>query len=116
MFTAFREFLTWLFGDAPQSAVALTYGVPRSGKWPPLERDVLRATPNCTVCGEKAECVHHVIPVHVDPSKELDRANLAAVCETCHGFVGHLRQHFKSYNKHFWADARTWREKIANRP
>jgi 5-methylcytosine-specific restriction endonuclease McrA len=116
MFAGIRSFLAWMLDDAPKSAISLTYGVPRSGKWPALEREILRNSPNCVVCGEKAQCVHHIIPVHIDPKRELDSDNLAAVCEVCHSYVGHLKAHFKSYNKDFRKDAKVWWLKINNRP
>lgn len=50
--------------------------------------------PSCAACGSKNKLqVHHVIPVHVDPSWELHCDNLITLCmdvKECHLNVGHL--------------------------
>lgn len=68
----------------------------RSGKWPRVRKEHLATNPTCAACGrgKKLE-VHHIVPVHVDPSRELDPTNLMTLCEkgpgmNCHLFVGHL--------------------------
>ena len=70
---------------------------PRSGKWPALERGVLQAHPTCAGCGKKATVVHHVLPFHLWPEKELDPTNFVAVCPDCHLHLCHLGD-FKSFN------------------
>ena len=34
--------------------------------------------------------VHHIIPVHVDPTKAVDTNNMASLCPRCHFTVGPL--------------------------
>ena len=94
----------------------------RSPKWPAVRAAHLKAHPTCEACGEsntKILNVHHVVPFHVDPSKELDEANLITLCEgsvvNCHLHFGHLRN-WKSWNVDVRKDAADWLKKIKNRP
>jgi 5-methylcytosine-specific restriction protein A len=88
---------------------------PRSSKWKVLRDDHIRKNPTCAVCGSKKVVPHHIIPYHVDPSKEMDPTNLISLCEgetfNCHLFFGHLRN-WSSYNPEVVEDARIWREKL----
>lgn len=66
----------------------------RSPQWPKVRADFLVAHPFCAACGGRKNLeVHHVTPFHVDPSRELDVANLIALCENperlCHFRDGH---------------------------
>jgi hypothetical protein len=61
----------------------------RSGRWPAVRADYLREHRTCEACGVKAAVVHHVFPFHEYPERELDRANLIALCRGCHLTVGH---------------------------
>lgn len=68
----------------------------RSPKWPALEKAWLIDHPTCEGCGTTKHLqVHHKLPVHVDPTKELDRLNLMTLCMTpgweCHFILGHKR-------------------------
>jgi len=58
---------------------------------------------------------HHVVPVHIDPSRELDPENLVTLCEgpsfNCHLFFGHLRN-WSSFNPDIRKDAEEWRKKL----
>ena len=109
------DYLWDYFFNQPYSR--LTGVVPRSGKWPALERKFLTGKPNCEVCGCKAEVVHYIIPFHKDKSKELDLENLASVCNShcCHLMVGHLGD-FHSYNPEFRRDAQRMLSRIMSRP
>lgn len=92
-----------------------TCGVPRSNEWPALRRKWLKDHPTCEVCGTEDDCVpHHVEPVHLCPSKELDESNLMTLCAPHHLLVGHLMC-FRSINPDARCDAKTWRLKIAER-
>jgi len=92
----------------------------RSPKWAGVRRDFLKGK-GCAVCGSTAKLeAHHKMPFHLDESKELDPANLIALCESekylnCHLFVGHLAN-FKSYNPDVEKDAKLWADKLKNRP
>jgi len=93
-------------------------GAKRSSQWPKVRAEHLKAKPNCEVCGSlnKTE-VHHIVPFHEDPSKELDPKNLITLCENwekgicCHLLIGHLGN-YKNSNKDVRKDATTWRKKL----
>ena len=66
--------------------------IPRSGRWRTVRKNYLEFNKECAVCGTtKNLVVHHMVPVHVDPTKELDNDNFVVLCETptfnCHLFV-----------------------------
>jgi 5-methylcytosine-specific restriction endonuclease McrA len=64
----------------------------RSGAWPRVRREHLQREPACIACGRKKDLeVHHVVPYHQQPERELDAANLVTLCsEPCHIVHGHL--------------------------
>jgi hypothetical protein len=70
--------------------------IARSGGWNALRKRHLAKQPTCQACGKKSQlAVHHIIPLHVDKSKELDPTNLITLCENphstfCHYTFGHL--------------------------
>ena len=92
---------------------------PRSSKWPAVRAAYLEEHPQCEVCGDETGLqVHHVIPFHVDPKRELDPNNLITLCTgatNCHLMFGHLKN-FRSWNPDVRKDAAIWREKIKKRP
>jgi 5-methylcytosine-specific restriction enzyme A len=95
---------------------------PRSGKWPALRKKWLELNPKCAVCGGKKKLeVHHKMPFHLDPAKELDINNLITLCEedtdgvNCHLLFGHLGN-FRSLNAQIDIDSKIWCDKIAKRP
>lgn len=101
-------------GKAPLSAK-------RSGKWPTVRSKHLLLNDKCAVCGSvKSLEVHHIVPFHVDPSKELDPNNLITLCETknngvnCHLLFGHLGN-YKCYNNTVLYDAAQWNSKLRDR-
>ena len=88
---------------------------PRSPLWKKIREEHLKKQPNCMVCGNKNNLnVHHIIPFHVDSSKELEPENLITLCEgetfNCHLFFGHLR-HWINHNPDVIKDADAWRNK-----
>lgn len=92
--------------------------VPRSKEWRKLRCDHLKKYPQCAVCGNSKNVVpHHIVPFHVDPSKELDPSNLITLCEgntfNCHLFFGHFRNWTK-HNPSIVEDAAEWNKKIKN--
>jgi 5-methylcytosine-specific restriction enzyme A len=96
--------------------------VQRSSRWSTVRKAFLLKNPTCAACGGRTKLeVHHIIPFHIDPSKELDEANLIVLCESddggvlCHLHFGHLGS-YKAYNPDVIEDARIWKEKIDNRP
>lgn len=57
---------------------------------------------------------HHVVPVHIDPTRELDPANLITLCPPHHLLFGHLML-WEAYNSEVVKDCMEWQFKIANR-
>jgi 5-methylcytosine-specific restriction enzyme A len=80
----------------------------RSDKWPTVEKHFRETNPTCAACGGKDRLnVHHCMPFHLDPSKELDPTNLITLCmgeKECHLHIGHGGS-FKQYNPNVRADA-----------
>ena len=75
----------------------------RSGKWPEVRATHLKEEPKCAWCGGTAKLeVHHMLPFHLDPTKELDPNNLITLCEVagsnCHFDIGHGGSSWKDYN------------------
>jgi hypothetical protein len=94
-------------------------GTRRSPKWPSVRRHFL-VDKVCAVCGGRAKLeAHHIVPFHLDPARELDPANLIALCEgrgvNCHLLFGHLGD-FASVNTRVRDDAATWGVKLRMRP
>lgn len=90
--------------------------LPRHPLWKKIRIEHLKKFPFCMVCGNIKKVVpHHIIPVHVDPSKELDLENLVSLCEgdtfNCHLFFGHFRNWTK-YNPDVLKDALEWNRKV----
>lgn len=89
----------------------------RSPKWSQIRKQHLKSNPVCAACGrDKKLEVHHIIPVHVDPSKELDVDNLVTLCDNpCHLIFGHL-MNYKSWNKDVIQDCIVYLNKVKNKP
>lgn len=97
-----------------RSLVARASG--RSSVWPRVSDNFLRKNPRCAVCGQKATVAHHIVPVHIDKSKELDTDNLMPFCGTrCHLPWGHLFS-WRAYNPHAVGDAAEMRWNVEHRP
>lgn len=60
-------------------------GIWRS-KWQfKIREEMAKADPLCRRCRIlDGVDIHHVVPVHVDPSRALDRGNVTLLCEPCH--------------------------------
>lgn len=83
---------------------------PRSSEWPRVRKEHLKQEPHCAVCLGTAKLeVHHKVPFHVAPERELDPTNLVTLCESkkgglnCHLFVGHLGN-YKRVNRNIDQD------------
>lgn len=89
---------------------------PRSAEWRRLRAEHLKKNPLCAVCGNSRNVVpHHIVPFHVDPSRELDPNNLISLCEgetfNCHLFFGHYRNWTK-HNPDVAEDSKRWNERV----
>ncbi len=100
-----------LQGKAPK-------GSKRSSQWPKIRNEHLKKNSQCAVCGGTAKLeVHHKVPFHLDPSKELEPSNLITLCEAwkngicCHLLIGHLGN-YKKQNLEVEKDAEHWNEKL----
>lgn len=90
--------------------------------WRTVRRAFLQAYPTCAACGSRSRVrAHHVVPVSVDPSRELDPNNLLPLCESyeqgvnCHLFFGHGGT-WQQVNPNAVADAFNWRAARTIRP
>lgn len=100
----------WIFNKKIRYAV-------RSPEWPAVRKEHIKKQPCCMACGScKKPEVHHIIPVHLDPSKELDPDNLITLCDKyCHFVFGHF-MNYKSWNVNIVEDSRRYLESKSNRP
>lgn len=87
----------------------------RAPGWASLRNRFIAAHPRCAGCGAAASVAHHVEPVSLNPSRELDAENLVPFCDRCHLMIGHLGC-WSSYNADAVADAAWWRAKLSRRP
>jgi len=85
----------------------------RSGAWPRVRREHLAREPACYACGRSKQLeVHHVVPYHEDPERELDPSNLVTLCaDPCHFVHGHL-MNWKHSNPDVLRDASAYRMKV----
>jgi hypothetical protein len=93
-----------------------TSHVARSGHWPKVRADHLEREPRCAACGISDHLeVHHVLPFHDDPARELDPDNLITLCKRpgCpgHFLFGHLGD-YKHSNPHVRDDAKRYRQRL----
>lgn len=89
----------------------------RSPGWSKLREEHIKKQPHCQACGSKKNPeVHHIVPVHLDPSKELDPNNLITLCDKyCHFIFGHLMD-YKSWNINVRNEASRYLQQKINRP
>jgi hypothetical protein len=88
----------------------------RHPDWPEVRAAHLLREPDCVWCGTPLDLeVHHVIPVGVDPTKELDPRNLMTFCRHDHWAVAHLTD-WLSWNVHVRADVKRFRKRVKTRP
>lgn len=88
----------------------------RSPKWSSVRKSHLDSQNSCQFCGNSKNLeVHHIVPVHVDPTLELEKSNLITLCDkNCHLLIGHL-MNYKSWNPNVIQECDIMQEKIKNR-
>lgn len=89
----------------------------RHKDWPSIRKKHLDRHPCCAACGSclKPE-VHHIVPVHLDPSLELDLNNLITLCDKyCHFVFGHF-MNYRSWNPDVVKDSQVYYNSVKNRP
>lgn len=71
----------------------------RSAQWRSARAEHLKKEPACMACGRAVDLeVHHIIPVAVNPNRELDPDNLITLCgDRCHLVFGHF-MNYHCYN------------------
>jgi 5-methylcytosine-specific restriction protein A len=89
----------------------------RSPRWSDIRNEHIKKYPKCAACGTKKNLeVHHIVPVHIDSSKELDVTNLITLCSNrCHLIFGHFMD-YKSWNKDVEHDCAVYYNKLKNKP
>lgn len=93
----------------------------RSPEWGRVRAEHLQRQPECQNCGKTGIMaglqVHHIVPFHCDPSRELDSDNLVTLCgnRECHLEKGHAGD-FKSWNPLVVNDCKYWLGKRKSRP
>jgi len=107
----FEELRDRIQGKAPK-------GKRRSRAWKTVRAHYLKANPKCAVCeSTKSLEIHHILPFHIAPDKELDPANLMTLCENkkyginCHLLIGHLGN-YRRVNLQCQIDVVVWNMKI----
>ena len=89
----------------------------RSPGWSKLREEHIKKQPHCQACGSKKRPeVHHIVPVHLDPSQELNPDNLITLCDKyCHFIFGHL-MNYKSWNVNVIEDSKVYYNKVKRKP
>lgn len=76
-------------------------GVARSPQWKALREKFIALNNRCKACGNRDDLeVHHILPFHLYPEKELDFSNLMTLC--CDGRLGNCHL--------LWGHCGRWRE------
>lgn len=86
----------------------------RSGSWARVRREHLEREPACVACGRSRDLeVHHVLPYHAHPERELDPTNLITLCaDPCHLVFGHLLDYRRRFNPSVREDAERYRQRM----
>lgn len=72
------------------------FGGDRSPRWREVRAEHILKEPVCQACGKTAKLdVHHIVPVAIDKSRELDPENLITLCnQPCHLVFGHFMSYY----------------------
>jgi len=105
MFSSLKGKFRFLYSSIREKSKS----VRRDKLWPLVREAHLDQNGSCAGCGGISKLqVHHIIPVHIDPSYELDSNNLITLCmekDECHLNLGHLGS-WKKSNINVEQDAR----------
>lgn len=99
--------------DAP------TFGAARSSGWAQDSRNAIKAAGGLCQMGLHKPTLlnplntHHVIPFHVDSTKEEDPTNWIVLCRFHHYAHGHFFN-WKDSNEHIREDASMFNEEVSN--
>lgn len=105
MLNSFKSKFRFLYSTIREKSKSIG----RDKLWPLVREAHLEQNNFCSACGGDVKLqVHHIIPVHIDPTYELDSNNLITLCmgkDECHLNVGHLGS-WKKTNINVESDAR----------
>jgi hypothetical protein len=95
------------------------FGNKRSPQWGGVRKKFLKTHGTCVACGSKKHLeVHHIVPFHVDPSKELQPTNFITLCQSRshndHLIFGHLLD-FRAMNGKVVPDSVDYHGELAKR-
>lgn len=94
----------------------LVKGAVRSSGWFRLRTGHVRENPHCAVCNSNKNLeVHHIIPVFMNASLELEPSNLITLCKRHHFSIGHLED-WSSYNPSLFETIELWKKILSGRP
>lgn len=94
---------------------SIRYAV-RSSEWKTVRKLHLDREDHCQACNKTSKLeVHHIIPVHINKTLELEPSNLITLCERCHLVFGHLSD-YRSWNENVVEDSSHYSKKVRNRP
>jgi len=91
---------------------------PRSSEWKEVRKLHLKRESECIACGKdsiKDLEVHHIVPVHINKTLELEPSNLVTLCTRCHLVFGHLSD-YRSWNRNVINDSLAYYDKVQDRP
>lgn len=116
--SAFALFVQWL--RQALGLEGMSFGAARSPQWEALSRAYRKEQPLCEFGMHKPTKLnplntHHVVPFHLDISKELLKSNWINLCRFHHLWNGHLGA-WASSNSSVREDAISFTEKVKNRP
>lgn len=105
-----ETFASVLLSDDPSPIPIL--GGARSPQWDRVRDNLVKLHPYCLCCDLRRNLeVHHIIPFHIAPERELDPSNLIVLCTVCHFLFGHFRN-WSLYNPDVVADCERFRQKL----
>ena len=72
------------------------FGGERDSRWREVRAEHIQKEPVCQACGKTTKLdVHHIVPVAIDKSRELDPENLITLCnQPCHLVFGHFMSYY----------------------